>query len=160
MVSFFQSLPSFASLLTTTKVSPGGVDTTFCDPPHMISIWHASMFRGSPKEAETESTTVRIPYFFKKRADGRYIVEHATWSIAVYYGCIFVVMVIRKEGFQFLYIESVLIISGIKAPVCLRIWKQNQQSLFRRYHCPEQRTLSPGSVMEAMAASVQDTLTA
>ena len=30
------------------------------------------------------------------------------------YGCIFVVMVIRKEGFQFLYIESVLIISGIK----------------------------------------------
>ena len=32
----------------------------------------------------------------------------------MYYGCIFVVMVIRKEGFQFLYIESVLIISGIK----------------------------------------------
>ena len=63
---FLSVIAFFASLLTTTKVSPGGADTTFCDPPHMISIWHASMFRGSPKEAETESTTVRIPYFLRR----------------------------------------------------------------------------------------------
>ena len=40
-------------------------DTTFWDPPHMISTFQSSMFIGSPKEAETESTTVRMPYFFR-----------------------------------------------------------------------------------------------
>lgn len=70
------------------------------------------------------------PVFFKKRADGRYIVKHATWSIAVYYGCIFVVMVIRKEGFQFLYIESVLIISGIKLRSASVTWKTKSAKPF------------------------------
>ena len=53
----------FASLLITTKVSPGGAETTFWEPPHIMSTFQSEIRIGSPKEAETESTTVIMPYF-------------------------------------------------------------------------------------------------
>ena len=52
--------------------------------------------------------------FFEQWADSGNIIEHTAWCISMDNRCIFVIMMILKEVFQFLHIESLAVISGIE----------------------------------------------
>ena len=79
-----------------------------------MSICQSEIRIVSPKEADTESTTVMMPYFLRR---GQIVETSFSMPLGVSpvdNGCIFVIVMFFEEVFKFLHIESFTVISGIE----------------------------------------------